>query len=431
MIKKKVLILAWDFPPYTGIGAARPYSWYTNLSENDISPIVVTRHWDPDFNFKEAFIRSSKNQIKTVEKTDLGTLIKVPYKSNFRDRLILKYGYNKFSLIRKVISFSQFILAFPFFYFDNKNEIFKAADKFLKEEKVDLIIATGEPFILHKYAYILSKKHMCPYVLDYRDGWTTRDDNLNLKGINKILNNFYFRFFEKRYLKKSKFILTSNPFEQEKLKYISPNINLKNVYNGYVEEEVNFGKNTDQLSDIFRIGYAGTIYPFNCVEEFLEGLKKFITRFPNSKLKFMLLGINNQPVQLNRIKSYNPALLPYISSSDRMDKADLIKWFCKCNCLLIFTSPNIKLLPSKIYEYLPLKRKILVSLNDRADIEKIMRITNAGYNCNSSEEICNAIEDMYNEFIDTGMVKSNVRNYNQFSRKNQTKHLAEIIKSEI
>ena len=107
--------------------------------------------------------------IKTVEKDNFGTLIKTPYEATFRDRLILKYGYDKFSFFRKLISFLQFILSFPLFYFDNKKEIYKAAEDFLRQGKVDLIIATGEPFILHKYAHLLSKFFNTPYALAYRD----------------------------------------------------------------------------------------------------------------------------------------------------------------------------------------------------------------------------------------------------------------------
>ena len=428
---KKVLLLAYDFPPYTAIGAARPNSWYKHLHENGIYPTVVTRHWDIDNNFKDAYVRPSSIQTTTIEKNDFGTLIRAPYKATLRDKIIIKYGYDKFSVIRKIISFLNFLLAFPFFYFDNRKALYKASKEFLKTEKVDLIIATGEPFILHKYAFLLSKQFNIPYILDYRDGWTTRDDNLKATGFAKILNNFYFRSFEKKYLGAAKFVVTSNPFEQEKIKNISPNVILKTVFNGYVEAEIDLGKGVEQQSDIFRIGYAGTIYPYNRLEDFLEGMKKFVTEFPDAKFKLWLLGIDSQPLQLNRIKNYDKVLHPCIESTPRMDKAVLIQSFCKCNCLLILTNPDTRLLPSKIYEYLPLERKILVSVNDNSDLKMIMETTNGGYNCNNADEIYQALKEMYAEFLATGKVKSTSTNYQQFSRRNQAKVLAEIIKEEL
>ena len=56
-----------------------------------------------------------------------------------------------------------------------------------------------------------------------------------------------------------------------------------------------------------------------------------------------------------------------------------------------------------------------------------METTNAGYNCNDSREIFEALEEMYLEFLQNGEVASKSENYEQFSRKDQAKLLAEII----
>jgi hypothetical protein len=43
---KKVLILAYDFPPYVSVGGLRPHAWYNYLKEFGVEPIVVTRQWE-------------------------------------------------------------------------------------------------------------------------------------------------------------------------------------------------------------------------------------------------------------------------------------------------------------------------------------------------------------------------------------------------
>lgn len=424
---KKVLILAWDFPPYQAIGAARPNSWFKNFKKNGLYPVVVTRHWDSDIDYKKSYIKPSKIQETTFEENSFGTLIKTPYKSVLKDRIILKYGYEKYKLIRKFLSFFQLSFSYSFISFSEKVEIYKQSRLYLKKNKVDFILATGEPFINHTFALKLSKEFNIPYAIDYRDGWTTGDFYIKLKGIRKLMNNYFYRYFEKKHLKSAHFVLTSNPFELPKIRELSPKTSYFNVYNGYVESEIEMGNNVDQLADCFRIGYAGTIYPFNRVEDFLQGLKIFIEKNPDSKFKLMLLGIESQPIQLKRIIDYEPVLKPYIESTPRLEKRDLIQWFCKCNSLLIFTNPEIRLLPSKVYEYLPLKRKIIVSINDETDLKDIMEMTDAGYNCNNANEIADSIKEMYQEFLETGKVESDVRNYEQFSRANQAKNLAEII----
>jgi hypothetical protein len=42
---KKLLILAYDFPPYVSVGGLRPYNWFKYLKEFGVEPIVVTRQW--------------------------------------------------------------------------------------------------------------------------------------------------------------------------------------------------------------------------------------------------------------------------------------------------------------------------------------------------------------------------------------------------
>ena len=46
---KKVLILAYDFPPYVSVGGLRPYSWYKYFKEFGLYPVIVTRQWDNQY----------------------------------------------------------------------------------------------------------------------------------------------------------------------------------------------------------------------------------------------------------------------------------------------------------------------------------------------------------------------------------------------
>jgi len=43
---KKVLILAYDFPPYVSAGGLRPYYWYLYLKEFGVEPVVITWQWE-------------------------------------------------------------------------------------------------------------------------------------------------------------------------------------------------------------------------------------------------------------------------------------------------------------------------------------------------------------------------------------------------
>jgi hypothetical protein len=56
---------------------------------------------------------------------------------------------------------------------DNRAGIYHAASEQLQKHTCHAIIATGEPFVLFRYAKKLSERFNIPWVADYRDGWST------------------------------------------------------------------------------------------------------------------------------------------------------------------------------------------------------------------------------------------------------------------
>ena len=170
---RRALILAYDFPPYNSIGGQRPYSWFKFLKEFEWEPIIVTRHWDENIQSPVDYVKPSKNQEETYTKGQEGIVIRALFRPNLRDKMLIKFGFKKFSLFRKTLTFLYQLSEFFSPVLDNKINIYKSADGYLQQNNVDLIIATGEPFVLFKYAKQLSRKHNTPWIADYRDGWTT------------------------------------------------------------------------------------------------------------------------------------------------------------------------------------------------------------------------------------------------------------------
>ena len=101
---KKVLILAYDFPPYVSVGGLRPFNWLRHFKEFDIEPVVITRQWGNTFgNHLDYIAEGSSNQLIT-ELTEFGTVLRTPYHPNLSNRLLMKYGEKRFKFLRKVIS---------------------------------------------------------------------------------------------------------------------------------------------------------------------------------------------------------------------------------------------------------------------------------------------------------------------------------------
>ena len=112
---KKLLILAYDFPPYVSVGGLRPYAWYRYLKEYGVEPVVVTRQWGNKYGNELDYIAPGESNETIVETTEYGTIIRTPYKPNLANRIMLKYGRNKFAMIRKMVTAWYEFMQFLFF----------------------------------------------------------------------------------------------------------------------------------------------------------------------------------------------------------------------------------------------------------------------------------------------------------------------------
>src|SRR5688572_11158846 len=101
---KKVLILAYDFPPYVSVGGLRPYNWLMYLKEFGMEPIVVTRQWSNKYGSHLDYIAPGDSDKILIEHMKEGTIIRAPYKPNLANRIMLKHGDKKYKLLRKIVS---------------------------------------------------------------------------------------------------------------------------------------------------------------------------------------------------------------------------------------------------------------------------------------------------------------------------------------
>ncbi len=180
---------------------------------------------------------------------------------------MLRYGEKKFRLLRKAISgyfeFAQWVLNVG-----PKRNLYFAAKEYLKNNDVDAILATGEPFILFRYASKLSNMYHIPWVADYRDDWI---DN-HIKAINNTdvygkLLKFIDTKREKRYLSNCNGITSVSTLLTEQ---IATRNNIKEfeiIENGADLDNYIMKKNPYNTND-FVILYSGIFYDLPYLKDF-------------------------------------------------------------------------------------------------------------------------------------------------------------------
>lgn len=438
---KKILILAYDFPPYVSVGGLRPYSWYKYFKEFGLHPVVVTRQWGNKYGNHLDYIAPGESDKTIIEETEYGTIIRTPYKPNLSNRLLLKYGDNRFKLIRKSITAYYELMQFVFFM-GPKSGLYYGAKEYLKNNKVDCIIASGDPFVLFRYASKLSNKFNVPWVADYRDSWSqsqSRSKNIFFEKWNK--------FFEKKYLKKVSSIITVSDFLDKKISGLIVDKKIEIVTNGYnpgLKEEIGILK---QNNEVLKFAFIGTIYPWHPLRSVLKQFDNFVLLNKNLPLEINFYGVN----KINEIKSLIitefTALNSIVNIYSKLNNRDLFQTLAKQNVMLLFNDYCLN--GTKIYDYLALKRKILFCFSEEKgneyanfiyqneDIntvnfavqEEIINSTKSGVIVENQKHLLETITSLSDEFDKTGRIHCETINIEHYSRKFQVKKLSKIISS--
>ena len=438
---KRLLILAYDFPPYVSVGGLRPYAWYRYLKEYGVEPIVVTRQWKNKLGKELDYIAPGESKETIVEETEYGTIIRTPYRPNLANKIMLKYGRSRFALLRKLITawyeFMQFI-----FFVGPKSGLYRGAKEYLKSNKVDAIIATGEPFILFKYASALSKRYGIPWVADYRDPWSQSVARSSIFFFRK-LNAYY----ERKTTSSAFCLITVSEFVKRKIQTsAAKDSRIELVMNGYNPESVAISKSIKQGKDKLRFAYMGTIYKWYPIDSLLNAFTYFVSQEDKPNIELDFYGINNSSEFLGMVQTKYSNILSYINVYPMMPNSELIERLRHCNVMLLFN--NYSIAGTKIFDYLAAQRLTLLCftedeasymlkerMTNHHDVEgvsnhyqeDILKETNAGISVKNSEHLKNVIADLYVEFHTKGYIECNSHGYEQYSRSFQTGKLAKII----
>ena len=433
---KNLLILAYDFPPYVSVGGLRPYAWYRYLKEYGVEPVVVTRQWGNKYGNELDYIAPGESNETIVETTEYGTIIRTPYKPNLANRIMLKYGRNKFAMIRKMVTawyeFMQFL-----FFVGPKSGLYRGAKEYLKHNKVDAIIATGEPFVLFKYASALSKKYGIPWVADYRDPWTQNKGRSRIRSV---------RFFERKFSQNMSAVTTVSDFLKKK---ISENISVPTYYiipNGYNPETIKQVEDVRPDMGALRIALAGSIYDWHPYKSVISTFLEFVQNSDCApKIELNFFGINRhkeiEQFALGNSVENNIHVYP------RMDNASLLQNLSRHNVMLLFNDYSI--MGTKIYDYLGLKRLILFCYSNDAEAlalkdkyypvgevegvsthlqEDLINETHSGIVVKDKNHLAIVLSDLYSEFAQTGSIACHSINTSKYSRREGARQLAEILK---
>jgi hypothetical protein len=422
---KKVLIISYFFPPCNLTASQRIQGWANYLSSFGYYPTIVTRNWDIKINSPEDSLISSGKEI-THEKNENYEVYYLPYKASARDEIYSKNKNNRlFQKVSKFFTFKDLVFenysnsAIPFANIYNFS-----VDLLKKDNSFELLVISGNPFIQFKFGYLLHKKFGIKWIADYRDDWNTTELETNSKGIKKIISKIQTKS-EKKWVGSAECITSVSTVYAEK---IGNFVNKKgfvilNGFDGILKKE------NISVDKIFRITYNGSLYPTQPIEVILRVLKKIIQNYSNT-IEIHFPGLGFDKYQKSRVLEVMKGCENFIFITDRIPKDEVIEIQQKSDLLLMISHEGIKGIPSsKMYEYIGLKKRILLYPNDFDIVEETLLDSQLGIICNTEKDIYYHLLNLVKAKQEGKLeeIKFDQSKIDYYSRKNQTEELARLM----
>ncbi len=431
---KKVLYIAYYWPPAGGIGIVRNMKFIKYCRQFGWEPVVyaplnasypiVDASTEKDFPENVAIIRrpifepySFFNKLKGKAKTE-----------KVKDVFLNKDSSH--SLSHKL----GIWLRANFFIPDARAFWIKPSIQYLKEyikqNPVDAIISYGPPHSMHIIAMELQKAFDIPWISDWQDPWSEID---------------YFTKFpmtkmaEQKHLRLEKEVIT----KADKLVMVSKNWckDLEKLSNRTVDY-IPFGYDNDDFANIptqhnpyFTISHFGTFgvdrNP-NMLWQALSELSNEIKGFA-AKLKLHIAGYVAHDV-LEAIRRYG--LQNNLNYQEQIPKNDLFKYYVSSSVQLVLINVpdegipynNKGRIPAKLFECVRSLKPILVIGPEDGDVANIVAETQTGVTCNYTDvgKMKTIIKQWYSDW-EQNIPSTNPVNIEQFSYEKLTQKFTALL----
>lgn len=297
-------------------------------------------------------------------------------------------------------------------------------EKYIVENNIDTIVTSGPPHSLHLIGLELKQKLNVKWFADFRDPWTTIGYHKSLRLSSYAAKKH--KKLEHQVLNTADTILVTSKTTKAEFQEITTKP-IEVITNGYDVENVE--KQT--LDTKFTLAHIGSflsernpLFLWECLVELLQEIPEF-----KQHLQVKLIGAVSQEV-LETIEKFK--LNDYLNNLGYVSHNEAIAHQRKSQVLLLIeiNSEDTKsIIPGKLFEYMVSNRPIIAIGPKGSDFSDIITQTNTGVFFDYSEKmkLKSVILDFYNQFLE-GKLQSNGVGLQQYSRKNLTKQLAQLIK---
>lgn len=434
--KKKVLMIAYYFPPSGGAGVQRTLKFIKYLPAMGWEPVVLTARdadypaYDeslmvevpPTLAVHQSYIPEPYQLYRQLtgrqmnEAVDIATLSRdSQQRKKFSERLA-EWIRGSFFIPDARVGWLPFAVSLGL--------------KAIKQEQIDVIYSSAPPYTCHLIGYWLKKLTGRPWVADFRDSWVGW---LSSAKRPKLPDKFD-RHLEHSVLKSADRILTvSNGIAQD-LGSRHPELVDKRwqlLPNGYDGADFD-GVTASPPNEKMVITYTGSLYGHRNPYYLLQALSELLTELPELKQKLQLTFVGRiggfieqmlrQPMFQGMVE-----IVPYVPHQQS------IQYLLDSHVLLLIIDDapaNKGILTGKLFEYLGARKPIL-ALAPEGDAAELIRETNAGLVVHPSNvpQIKMVLRELYSRWKNGSLKndQSDTAKIRAFDRRELTRRLGEVL----
>lgn len=421
---KKVLIIAYYWPPAGGPGVQRWLKFVKYLRDFDVEPVLYIPE-NPSYPIRdEDLVQEVPDDIQILKKP-----IFEPYSLagifGRRETQTISSGIiedsRKQSLLQKVLLF----IRGNFFIPDARKFWVRPSVKFLKQElekqAFDTIITTGPPHSLHLIGLELKKDTGIRWIADFRDPWTQigYHEKLKLTASSRKKHEK----LEKKVLNAADDILVTSYTTREEFesKTNRPVHLITNGFDTEIEQQ-----NTEHSE--FWISHIGSLLAGRNPENLWLALSELLNENEDFRKKFRLkLAGRISDSVLESIQA--AGLQEFLENKGYISHSEALKLQRQSSVLLLLeiNSEETKgIIPGKVFEYLSANKPILAVGPANWDAEQILKKTLAGSVFQYHEK--KAIKTYILSCFRGEVLQPDRTEIQQYHRRNLTYKLSEVIR---
>lgn len=436
MEQKKILIITYYWPPAGGPGVQRWLKFAKYLPEFGWKPIIYTPK-NPSYPLLDETLMKDVPENIEIVRTKIWEPYQLAEKLNKSNK---KFKAGQFDVGKNQSWKSKLSIWVRGNFFIPDARVFwvnpsvKFLEKYLKENNIGTVVTSGPPHSLHLIG--LGLKNKMPelkWIADFRDPWTEISYYKHLK-LTKSSDKKHHQL-ESAVFRNADITLATSYTDAENFRKAGANAVC--ITNGFDESDSGKkaeGKNGEkanlQIRQAFTLSYIGVLEQLRNPENLWKAMDELIKENAEFAADFKLKFVGRiddkilQSIENSSLKNHilNLGYLSHGKAVEEMKHSDM---------LLITNFPNESsrgIIPGKIFEYLASGKQILSFGPDKADVAKILEETQAGkhFGYQDTEMVKKFILEKFNLWKN-GDLLENTQHIDQFSRKNLTRQLTEIL----